>query len=296
VGVRRLRSVLRSFAPRVATPPGELDDTPETWLAKLRDELKWMGAALGAVRDADVRLQGLVQECSTLPIADNMGAATLLAAAEDDQRQGHEALLGAMATERYVELLRTLDVLASAAYPTPGQVTSTPVLADKAPWPRVPAGLWARLAQPASSGLPALALHQWRAVRKAVRQLGDEPADTALHQVRIQAKRLRYLAEVAALFVTPAAHRDAAKRTGKAAARLQDVLGELHDAAVSEQWLRGGSARVPSRTRTAVVFASGLAAGELAARAQERQRALRNKWPAAWAPLRSQKLHGWMAP
>jgi len=101
---------------------------------------------------------------------------------------------------------------------------------------------------------------------------------------------------VAALFVTPAAHRDAAKRTGKAAARLQDVLGELHDAAVSEQWLRGGSARVPSRTRTAVVFASGLAAGELAARAQERQRALRNKWPAAWAPLRSQKLHGWMAP
>ena len=297
VGVRRLRSVLRSFAPLVATPPGEPDDTPETWSAELRDELKWLGAALGAVRDADVRLQGLVQECSALPTADHMGAASLLAAAEDDQRQGQEALLAALATERYVEVLRSLDALASATGARPGQVASGPVPADQAPagGPGVPAGLWARLAQPAASGLPALALHQWRAVRKAVRRLGDEPPDTALHQVRIQAKRLRYLSEVAALFVAPAAHRDAAKRTGKAAARLQDVLGELHDAAVTEQWLRDGPTRVPSRTRTAVVFASGLAAGELAARAQERQRALRKKWPAAWAPLADQKRHAWMA-
>jgi CHAD domain-containing protein len=294
VGARRLRSVLRSFAPLVATPLGELDGTPETWFAELRDELKWLGGALGAVRDADVRLQGLVEECSALPSADNTGAATLLAAAEDDQRQAHDALLEAMATERYVELLRSLDALASEACPPPGQLQGGPVPGPQPPGRRVPTGLSARLAQPAASGLPALALHQWRAVRKAVRGLGDEPPDTALHQVRIQAKRLRYLSEVAALFVAPAAHRDAAKRTGKAAAHLQDVLGELHDAAVSEQWLRSGSTRVPSRTRTAVVFASGLAAGELVARAQQRQRALRKKWPAAWAPLGSRELHAWM--
>jgi len=77
--------------------------------------------ALGAVRDTDVRLQGLVQECSTLPHADNMGAATLLAVAEDEQRQAPHALLEAMATERYVAILRTLEGLASRPLPRPSR-------------------------------------------------------------------------------------------------------------------------------------------------------------------------------
>jgi CHAD domain-containing protein len=129
-----------------------------------------------------------------------------------------------------------------------------------------------------------------------VRKLGDDPPDTALHRVRIQAKRLRYLCDVAALFAVPAPNRAAAKAMSKAAAQLQDILGELHDASVTEQWLREAPARVPSRTKAAVVFAAGLAAGELAARGQERQRDLRKKWPQAWAPLQSQKLRRWMAP
>ena len=65
---------------------------------------------------------------------------------------------------------------------------------------------------------------------------------------------------------------------------------------MTEQWLRDAPALSRAAPKTAVVFAAGLAAGELAARAQERQRALRKKWPAAWAPLQSQKLHAWMAP
>jgi len=301
VGVRRLRSIMRSFAPLVTTPLGEVDDSTEIWFEDLRDELKWLGGALGAVRDTDVRLQGLVQECSTLPHADNMGAATLLAVAEDEQRQAHDALLEAMATERYVAILRTLEGLASRPPPPSvevpdGQVPDGDVTGARSLDGPLPTGLWGALDRPASAGLPALARRQWRAVRKAVRKLGDEPPDTALHRVRIQAKRLRYLSDVAALFATPAANRVAAKATSKATAHLQDVLGELHDASVTEQWLRDAPNRLPSATKTAVVFAAGLAAGELAARAQERQRALRKKWPAAWAPVQSQKLRRWMTP
>ena len=49
--------------------------------------------------------------------------------------------------------------------------------------------------------------------------------------------------------------------------------------------MRDASARVPSRTKTSVVFASGLAAGRRSwARAEERS-SLRKKWPASWAPL-----------
>jgi CHAD domain-containing protein len=321
VGVRRLRSVMRSFAPLVATPLGEADDSTEIWFEDLAEELKWLGGALGAVRDTDVRLQGLVQECSTLPHADNLGAATLLAVAEDEQRQAHEALLEAMATDRYVGILRALEALASrpsspsvkvpdgqgpngqvpGGQVTKGQGPKGQVPKGEGPGTRdldgpVPTGLSVVLDRPASVGLPALARRQWRAIRKEVRKLGDEPPDTALHRVRIQAKRLRYLSDVAALFAAPAGNRAAAKATSKAAAHLQDVLGELHDASVTEQWLRDAPNRLPSPTKTAVVFAAGLAAGELAARAQERQRALRKKWPAAWAPVQSQKLRRWMTP
>jgi CHAD domain-containing protein len=281
VGARRLRSVLGSFAPLVDNAGPELDDSPQTWWSGRRDELKWLGGALGEVRDADVRLQGLLTECSTLPTAYHLGTVALLAAAEDDQRLAHDALLADMASERYIELLRSLELLASGSGALPVQI---------------PTGLWALLAQPAATGMPALALRQWRAVRQAVHRLGDQPPDAALHRVRIQAKRLRYLAEVAAPFVAPAAHRESAKRTAKAAAALQDVLGQLHDAAVSEQWLREGSDRVPGRAKSAVVFATGLVAGQLVARAQERQRALRKKWPAAWAPLQSRQLHCWVEP
>ena len=42
-----------------------------------------------------------------------------------------------------------------------------------------------------------MAQRQWRALYKAIGHLGDEPSDEALHGVRIQAKRLRYLAEMA---------------------------------------------------------------------------------------------------
>ena len=222
VGVRRLRSVLRSFAPLVATPLGEVDDSPEIWFAELRDELKWLGGALGAVRDADVRLQGLVQECSTLPTADNMGAATLLAAAEDDQRQAHEALLEAMATDRYVECCGLSKGSPQRPLPArPGdEARPVPASTKRRPGDRRGAGRpVGRLDQPASAGLPALALRQWRAVRKAVRKLGDEPPDTALHRVRIQAKRLRYLSDVAALFVRPPLIAPRPKAMSKAAAR-----------------------------------------------------------------------------
>jgi CHAD domain-containing protein len=112
--------------------------------------------------------------------------------------------------------------------------------------------------------------------------------------VRIQAKRLRYLSEVAAPLVAPASHRKQAKCTAKAATALQDVLGALHDATVAEQWLRDSLTRLPDRTKATAMFATGLAAGQLVARAQDRQEALRRKWPAAWAPLKSHRLHRWV--
>ena len=69
------------------------------------------------------------------------------------------------------------------------------------------------------------------------------PTDEQLHRVRIHAKRTRYAAEA----LLPVARKDA-RRFAAAAADLQGVLGEQHDAIVMRGWLR---TRRPSGAPTA---------------------------------------------
>lgn len=288
VATRRLRSVLRAFAPLVsgkpAVPgkpdvPGEAGDSRPTWFAELSEDLKWFGGTLGTARDADVRLQSLERDCATLPSLDSPGAAALLGAAREQQASSHQDLLDAMATGHYLELLRELEALASRA---------------GSGLPEVPVQFWSMLSQPAAEGMPSLAQHQWRSARKAVARLGDKPADDQLHTVRIQAKRLRYMAEVAAPVVRRPEDRRAATSTARAAAALQDVLGDLHDAVVREQWLRDAASRRPARAKAEALVATGVAAGQLIAAAQERQRAQRSAWAAAWDQLDRKKLLHWV--
>src|SRR5205807_5753268 len=87
--------------------------------------------------------------------------------------------------------------------------------------------------QPADSVVPRLLRRPWNRLRKQVRALEDTPPDEALHEVRISAKRVRYAAEA----VAPVIGRKAS-RFARAAADLQEVLGEHHDAVVTGQLLR----------------------------------------------------------
>jgi len=183
-----------------------------------------------------------------------------------------------MAKGRYLQLLRALETLSSQ----PGPAAS-----------KVPPQIWATLSQPAATEMPSLAKRQWKETLKAVSLLGKQPSDDALHQVRIRAKRLRYLAEVAAPVVPHPEDRRAAGATVRAATALQDVLGELHDAVVSEQWLRNAASRRPARAKAEALVATGVAAGQLIAAARERQRAERLAWTAAWERLDRKRLLRW---
>jgi len=275
VATRRLRTVLRSFEPVVAaTPVG----TPTGWFAELSEDLKWFGGMLGAARDSDVRLESLDKDCAALPSLDAAGGAALLGAAREQQVTNHAELLEAMAKGRYLQLLRALETLSSRTGPGAGGV---------------PAEFWATLSRPAATEMPLLAKRQWRATLKAVSGLGNQPADEALHRVRIKAKRLRYLAEVAAPVLSSPEDRRAASTTARSATALQDILGELHDAVVSEQWLRDVASRRPARAKAEALVSTGVAAGQLIAVARERQRAERLAWTAAWERLDRKKLLSW---
>ena len=244
VATRRLRSDLQTFS-------GLLE---EDFVADLRGELKWVADELGTVRDTEVLLERLGASADRLPPEDRAAGHRLLAGLEAQLVSGRAELLASIAAPRY---LRLLDRLVAAA--------------------QRPAFLPGAHA-PAGQVLPGLIDKPWRQIRRAVAALGDEPEDEALHDIRIRAKRLRYAAEAAA-----AASGKRMAALGAAAAGLQSVLGEFHDAIVADEWLRAHAGR------GAAAFAAGqLSAAERAA--AERQR---TSWQPAWKQLRRAAARAW---
>jgi CHAD domain-containing protein len=98
VGTRRLRSDLRTFRPFLDAE----------WTAETREELGWLAASLGAVRDADVlgaRLAGRRQE---LAEEDRDALEPIQRRLERQRRDARRALLEVMETPRYLRLLERL--------------------------------------------------------------------------------------------------------------------------------------------------------------------------------------------
>ena len=246
VGARRLRSDLQTFRP-VLEP---------SWVEVVRTELQWLGAELGAVRDADVLLERLRRQADALPDRDAAGVAALVRRLARQREVARASLLDAMSSQRY---LRLLDLL---------------VAGSRSP------GVLPAAAAPAAEALPALAAGPWKKLKRAVDGLPDYPADDALHAVRIRAKRCRYAAEAAAPVVGKPARRFAA-----AVAGLQTVLGDHQDAVVAESWLREAAATssIPK-----------LVAGELVALQRVEAAAGRKAWRRAWKQASSKRLRRWL--
>ncbi|MEA2932794.1 MAG: hypothetical protein QOI56_1579 [Actinomycetota bacterium] len=246
VGTRRLRSDLKTFE-------SLLD--PD-WLADLVVELRWLGSALGAVRDADVLLERLQRQAASLPPADAAGAASLVRRLVQQREAARAGLLEAMAGPRYIALLDRLVLAAQS-----------PVLLPEADGK-------------ANELLPPLVLRPWKKLARAVEELDDPPPDEQLHAVRIRAKRCRYAAEA----VAPVVGKQA-KRLASAVAAVQGELGDHQDAVVAEGWLRE-AARSPG--------VSELVAGELIALQRMEAEEHRQAWWATWREARNPKLRRWL--
>jgi CHAD domain-containing protein len=190
------------------------------------------------------------------------------------------------------EQVRRQEVVLTAPTPT------TPVVASPASAPAAdageaetePSGTGAVVEGVAAGGpgdaparlvLPNLVRGPWRHLRQAVGALGSDPPDSALHQVRIRAKRLRYAAEAAAPVIGKPA-----RRLASAAADLQGVLGDLNDAVVAEAWLRHSAQHAPA--------GQALVAGELVARERDRQQASRRQWAKVWKAADQPRLRAWL--
>ena len=245
VATRKLRSHLRTFGPLL---------DPE-WTDPLRSELGWLAMSLGAVRDQEVLLERLRERAKSLPANDLRSAVGVLHLLEVDIESLRKRLMTDLDSTRYVDLLERLVAAAHSPATLPE--------AD----------------QPAGTVLPALATGPWRRLRSAVKNLADPPADADLHRIRILAKRARYAAEAIALVAG-----DSAAAFGRAAARLQTILGEHQDSVTAQAWLRG--TRISGRR--------AFVAGELIAMEHVAAEDARKKWPKIWKLLDRKNLRAWM--
>ncbi len=86
--------------------------------------------------------------------------------------------------------------------------------------------------RPAEDVLPAMLQRAWRDLSGTARTARKSPSDANLHAVRIRLKDMRYGCETVALVEGAPA-----RKTARAAERLQSKLGDLHDAVYSLDWL-----------------------------------------------------------
>jgi CHAD domain-containing protein len=246
VATRRMRSDLRTF--HRALDRG--------WDDSLREELKWLGGLLGAVRDADVLLGRLEARVAELSDVDPAAGDRLLDLLRRERAEARDELLAGMRSDRYLDLVERLLAASRAV----------PVSVDGADF---------------ELELGELVSKPWKKLRDAVRDLDDDPLDPELHAVRIRAKRARYAAEA----VAPAVGASA-KRFAAAVEAVQEVLGDHQDAVVAGQWLRDHGPTADG----GAAFVAGLLVGVEADEAD----ASREAWPATWKAAKKSKLRSWM--
>ena len=246
VAARRARAILRSARPLL----------DRTWADELRAELRWIAGELGEVRDLDVLGAYLEGQIELLPPGERPDTDPLVAALVEGREVVRERLLAALRSDRYLALLDAME--AAAAAPVPSGRTQA---------------------------LRKLAAREHTKLAAAIDALGPDPIDDALHAVRIEAKRARYAAELAARAVGKPADRYVSAIKG-----LQDVLGEHQDAVVAE-------ARIEATARRVAVGADAVsiafAAGRLAQLQVERRHDARRAWPAAWARVAAEGRRAW---
>ncbi len=247
VALRRLRSAISLFRRAIACP--ELD--------AVTLQLKALGEVLGPPRDWDVFTGGTGRKVG-LAFPEDPAVTLLLAAAERRRLAGYAALRA------------HLD---SAAFRQIGIALAG--LALERPWRHVlpeDAEEAQRVAELRHSELRAYAA---RALRRRFARVVAPGADLqgmalpALHDIRLQAKRLRYAAE----FFSPLFPGRQTRRFLRRMGALQERLGLINDGVVAQALMAELPGRGPGRA-----YAAGVVRGFVAARTGGGLRKLDRTW------------------
>ncbi len=247
VAIRRTRSALSQIK-------GVL---PEDAVAHFKDEFRQLGRSTNRLRDLDVYL--LEEE-------------TYRAMLPQSLQPGLDAVFSRLKSERRRALNDMVQVLDTPEYR--GLMDSwTAFLQDE------------QFRTEAYSGVPAIALarkfiyKRFKQVRKRGQTIGDDTPDEALHYLRIDCKKLRYLLEFFASFFP----KDKMNKLIGYMKKLQDNLGDFNDLSVQQQELMAYLNEVLSRSRRTDRLLCAAAIGGLIARLHSQQQVVRREFASAFA-------------
>ena len=203
VALRRLRSALEVFSPPL----------PESVVAPAARELGWLASRLGPARDWDVLM------IDTLPPIEaefgaQRGLKSFIARSRRLRRGADMAARRAVRSARYRRLTLRLSA-GLAAEDWRARLNST---------------ARAALQRPLGDHARAVLEARYRRVRKRGRGL-DELSAAQLHRLRIAIKRFRYAAD----FFSGLYREGPVRETLQRLSRLQDILGEMNDAATAAE-------------------------------------------------------------
>lgn len=215
--VHQMRSATRRLRSALAVYRKLFGDAA---VRRLRDELKWLGRILGAPRDAEVTRERVRAGVDALPPEQADAVRDRLERELGDRfTAGYRRVQEVLVSDRYYRLLDALE-----------EFRDNP--------PALPAGA-APAGQVAGKRIGRTVRRLRRSAKAARREKAGPAHDTALHQVRKDAKRLRHAAES----VIPL-HGKRATKLADAAHRQQKILGDHHDSVVARTLL-GKLARGP---------------------------------------------------
>jgi CHAD domain-containing protein len=228
----------------------------------IRDEIKWLGLALGDARDAKVvrdRLRGLLDEAPSDVVVGPVRR-RLDATYAERARVAREIVDATLSSDRCLDLLAALDRL----------------VADP-PWT-------GQAAAPAGDVLPALVRKDWRRLRRRMAGVAAaEDPDRELHEVRKDAKRVRYGAEA----LEPVWGKDA-RRLADAAKSLTSHLGERQDIVMSRPDLLEIASAADAAGESSLTW------GVLLAREEERAAELDHELADLWGRASRKRLRRWL--
>lgn len=222
VALRRLRAALQLFKPLVE------DEN----FQPLDDELKWISHVFGETRDLDV-----FQDKCFEPAAKsggNPGAAALARRTGAQRNRRRDELNAAVASLRLRRLLIDISAWLEEGGWRRGERAQEPL------------GLFARR-------------RLGKALRKFVKRARnlDKLDPAGRHKIRIRAKKLRYMAAFFKTAPRLVAGRKSLRRLLGNLERMQDCLGELHDAQARAEFLMREIESLPAGADPLIGFAAG---------------------------------------
>jgi len=246
VALRRLRSALSLFAAPFRPA-----------MTQLEEEMRWIGGVLGRARDLDVLLDEVFK-----PAAEAHGNDPRLTAladlARERQAMAWDDLLSALGSERFRQL-----------------VFETSAATLIRPWVQAGAGGGEAMLPAATFARERLAKRYVR-LCKAGKRIGKLD-EQERHELRIKLKKLRYAVDFFASLWPR-------RRTEAFRARLcalQDVLGEMNDAAVARALVADIlAARTNAANAQAIAYAAGVVVGWHVGHLRDRANKLEKRWRA----------------